>query len=132
MLRPSHAGLRHVALNVTDLEVMERFYTDVLGFELEWKPDTDNAYLCSGVDNLALHRVPNDARAGLQALDHIGIIIDDIDDVTLWHNYMKEQGVTLHNEPKTHRDGARSFYCADPEGNTIQVIFHPPISGKNC
>lgn len=132
MLRPSHAGLRHVALNVIDLEGMERFYTDVLGFELEWKPDEDNAYLCSGVDNLALHRVPIASRAGLQALDHIGIIIDDIDDVTHWYNYMKEHGVVLHNEPKTHRDGARGYYCADPEGNTIQVIFHPPISGKNC
>jgi len=25
------------------------------------------------------------------------------------------------------RDGARSFYCNDPEENTVQLIFHPPI-----
>jgi hypothetical protein len=30
--------------------------------------------------------------------------------------------------PRTHRDGARSFYCADPEGTVVQVIFHPPLT----
>ncbi|MDG2089025.1 MAG: VOC family protein [Arenicellaceae bacterium] len=130
MKRPSHAGLRHVALNVIDLDCMERFYIDILGFKLEWRPDADNVYLCSGVDSLALHRVQDASRADLQALDHIGIIINDIGDVTLWYDYMKEHGVTLHNKAKTHRDGARSYYCADPEGNNIQIIFHPPISGK--
>ena len=34
----------------------------------------------------------------------------------------------MHSQPKTHRDGARSFYCADPDGNVVQMIFHPPIS----
>ena len=54
--RPSHAGLRHLALGVRQLEAMKRFYVDLLGFEVEWEPDADNVYLSSGVDNLALHR----------------------------------------------------------------------------
>jgi hypothetical protein len=36
--------------------------------------------------------------------------------------------VTLRTAPRTHRDGARSFYCEDPAGNVVQIIFHPPIS----
>ena len=56
-VRPKHAGMRHVALNVLILEPMERFYVDLLGFDVEWRPDPDNVYLCSGVDNLALHVV---------------------------------------------------------------------------
>jgi hypothetical protein len=32
--------------------------------------------------------------------------------------------------PRTHRDGARSFYCRDPEGNLVQMIYHPPIARK--
>ena len=54
--RPPQAGLRHVALNVADLGRMERFYRDVMGYEVEWRPDAENVYLCSGNDNLALHR----------------------------------------------------------------------------
>ena len=34
----------------------------------------------------------------------------------------------IKNEPRTHRDGARSFYCLDPDGNVVQMIYHPPIS----
>src|SRR3954466_9235738 len=35
--RPSHAGLRHLALNVRHLDGMKRFYVDLLGFEVEWE-----------------------------------------------------------------------------------------------
>src|SRR3954463_8739503 len=62
--RPSHAGLRHLALNVRDLAAMKQFYVDVLGFAVEWEPDADNVYLSSGIDNLALHRsVPASERS---------------------------------------------------------------------
>ncbi|HEX7028333.1 MAG TPA: VOC family protein, partial [Gammaproteobacteria bacterium] len=27
-------------------------------------------------------------------------------------------------------DGARSFYIKDPDGNIVQLIYHPPISGQ--
>ena len=56
MERPSHAGLRHLALNVTRIAEMKAFYVDLLGFRVEWEPDADNVYLSSGIDNLALHR----------------------------------------------------------------------------
>ncbi len=56
MERPTHAGLRHLALNARDLAAMKRFYTELLGFAVEWEPDADNVYLSSGIDNLALHR----------------------------------------------------------------------------
>ena len=36
---------------------------------------------------------------------------------------------TLDAKPKTHRDGARSCYFSDPDGNHVQIIHHPPISG---
>src|ERR1019366_8277241 len=62
MNRPTHAGLRHLALNARQLELMKQFYVDVLGFGVEWEPDADNVYLSSGIDNLALHR--SEAAAG--------------------------------------------------------------------
>lgn len=125
--RPKHAGLRHVALNVLDLAKMEAFYVDLLGFEVEWRPDDENVYLCSGVDNLALH-VVRDTGGKSQTLDHIGIIVDEMSDVDDWYEFLTQHNVKMATQPKTHRDGARSFYCYDPEGTVVQVIFHPPIS----
>ena len=134
MDRPAHAGLRHLALHARDLDAMKRFYVDVLGFAVEWEPDPDNIYLSSGIDNLALHRAPSTALrasgAAGGALDHLGLIVRVPDEVDQWAAFLESKGVELAVKPKTHRDGARSFYFRDPDGNTIQIIHHPPISGK--
>ena len=123
-------GLRHVALFVQDLEGCMRFYTEVLGMHVEWQPDADNYYLSSGTDNLALHRAaPDQTPRGAQRLDHIGFVIRTADEVDAWHAHFVQFGVKVLQPPKTHRDGARSFYCADPAGNVLQIIYHPPISG---
>ena len=53
--RPTHIGIRHVAFRVEAYEKMKHFYVELLGFRIEWEPDSDNVYLTSGTDNLALH-----------------------------------------------------------------------------
>jgi catechol 2,3-dioxygenase-like lactoylglutathione lyase family enzyme len=132
MDRPRHAGLRHLALKVRDMEAMKRFYVDLLGFAIEWEPDADNVYLSSGVDNLALHRAErsDDVRAATSALDHLGLIVRTPGDVDEWAAFLGSQGVPIAAAPRTHRDGARSCYLRDPDGNSVQIIHHPPISDK--
>lgn len=131
MERPnSLKGMRHVALYVHDLEACERFYCDTMGYAVEWRPDDDNVYLCGGCDNLALHRRQRERVDPVeQRLDHIGFMLDAMDEVDAWHAFFVAQGVTIRNPPKTHRDGARSFYCFDPDGTLIQIICHPPVVG---
>lgn len=125
---PKPLGLWHVALNVVELEACERFYVDLLGFAVEWRPSEDSVYLCSGRDNLALHRASGErAEPMAQRLDHIGMFLVALDDVDPWFAHLKEQGVKMVTEPRTHRDGARSFYCLDPAGNKVQILYHPPI-----
>jgi len=109
---------------------MRRFYVDFLGFAIEWQPDPDNIYLTSGADNLALHRVAGPLAPAGQALDHLGLIVRSAEDVDRWAEYLDELGVTIVAKPKTHRDGARSCYIKDPDGNVVQIIHHPPISGS--
>ena len=128
MNRPPSRGLRHVALKVKNMKQARDFYAGILGFEVEWEPDAKNLYLTSGTDNLALHEVLTEVQPG--SLDHIGIIVNEPQDVDAWSDYLKSKKIRLIQEPKTHRDGARSIYFADPEGNVIQILFHPPISGK--
>jgi catechol 2,3-dioxygenase-like lactoylglutathione lyase family enzyme len=132
MERPVHAGLRHLALKVHDLDAMKRFYVELLGFEIEWEPDPDNVYLSSGIDNLALHRstqpTVGDSTTG-GALDHLGLIVRTPGDVDRWAAFLEGRGVAIDAAPRTHRDGARSCYFKDPDGNSVQIIHHPPISG---
>jgi len=126
---PGFLGLRHVALNVRDIRKSLEFYTSVMGMALEWMPDEDNAYLTSGSDNLALHRLAADADTEVgQALHHIGFVVRTPEDVDQWAERIRKAGVPLAAEPKTHRDGARSFYFYDPDKILIQLIYHPPIS----
>src|SRR5688572_16744972 len=128
-IRPAKSpSLRHVALKVRSLEACERFYVDLLGMAVEWRPDADNVYLTGGQDNLALHRAA-EPKSGQQCLDHIGFVLATMEAVDQWYNFLRSRGAEIAAAPKTHRDGARSFYIRDPDGNTVQMIYHPPLAG---
>jgi catechol 2,3-dioxygenase-like lactoylglutathione lyase family enzyme len=125
-------GLRHVALNVRSVAKSVEFYSTVLGMKLEWMPDPENAYLTSGHDNLALHQLPQGIEPGpVQTVHHIGFVVRRPEDVDEWAQVVRAHEIALAAEPKTHRDGARSFYFHDPDGLLIQLIYHPPISDQS-
>ena len=137
MNRPAAvSGLHHIALRVEDSNFAATvdFYTRLVGMAVEWQPDADNVYLCSGTDNLALHRVADGALVDIQkvpgdsSLDHIGILLQRFADVDDWYRFMLENDIRMIKSPKTHRDGARSFYCCAPDGTVVQFLFHPPLS----
>lgn len=124
---PPALGLRHVALRVRDLAAAERFFVDLLGYRVEWRPDGENVYLIRHQDNVALHRVADVAGPGM--LDHIGILVGRADDVDAWAAWLEARGARLAARPRTHRDGARSLYLDGPEGLVVQIIHHPPALG---
>ncbi len=131
MKRPSRTlGMRHVALYVRDMPACEHFYCELLGMAVEWRPDAANVYLSGGGDNLALHQAdpgaPRDETA--QRLDHIGFFLATREEVDAWFAWLKANGVRMRTEPRSHRDGARSFYCFDPDGTVVQIIHHPPVA----
>jgi len=130
MIKPNPTtGMRHIALVVKNYEITESFYIDLLGRQVEWRPDANSVYLTSGNDNLALHRVERDfcGKSGEgQHFDHIGFFLNEMDDVDEWFDFLRGHDIKMKTEPRTHRDGARSFYCLDPDGNTVQMIYHPP------
>jgi len=119
-------GMHHVALNVENLAACEHFYVDLLGMGVEWRPDATSLYLSSGTDNLALHQTPTPLN-GTQHLNHIGFIITSPAQVDEWYRFLLDHQVRMKTTPRQHRDGAYSFYCFDPDGNTVQMIYHPPL-----
>lgn len=124
--KPPLIGIRHVALFTPDLEATLAFWQEVMGYRIEWHPDPDNVYLTCGGDNLALHR--RGVEGGRERLDHVGLAVPSPADVDAWAERLRGFGTPLQTEPRTHRDGARSFYFKDPGGALIQVIHHGPLS----
>lgn len=123
----SHRGLRHLALRVNDVPQAVEFYQRVFGMRLVWQPDTDNAYLSSGCDNLALHRgAHGEPQAG--ALDHLGFVVPTIAEVEAGWQAAQAEGLDIVRPLRRHRDGSVSFYIRDPDGNVIQLLYEPAIS----
>ena len=129
-----HRGLRHLALNVKDVPTAVAFYTKLFGMQVVWQPDADNAYLSSGCDNLALHRVSRVSTETLQIkhngqnLDHFGFVVAHPTDVDQAAEILTAEQVPIIAVPRTHRDGSRSLYCKDPDGNVIQILYEPSLS----
>lgn len=134
MSAPVMRGLRHLALRVTDLPRSRAFYENLFGMRVVWQPDSDHLYLTSGSDNLALHQIPP-AELGAytsvrrQFMDHFGLIVETPQAVDRMFEWIQRSGVKIVQYPKRHRDGSYSFYLADPDGNTVQILYEPTISG---
>ncbi len=130
---PQGKGLRHVALNVTDVEVSKTFYQTWFGMRIVWEADAENVYMSSGVDNLALHQIPKEQMPAYQHghgqfLDHLGFIMGSPESVDQLYERVVEAGVEIIHHPKQHRDGSYSFYLSDPDRIVIQILYEPTIS----
>jgi catechol 2,3-dioxygenase-like lactoylglutathione lyase family enzyme len=125
-------GMRHIALKVRDVARSKRFYQDMFGMEVVWEPDPRNAYLSSGSDNIAIHEVSDGFFniAEERQLDHLGFVVESIERVKELETEFRSQGVTIVHPFKIHRDGSASFYCADPDGIVIQMLYEPTLSAQ--
>jgi catechol 2,3-dioxygenase-like lactoylglutathione lyase family enzyme len=125
--------MRHIALKVADMALSKNFYQNILGMEIVWEPDPRNVYLSSGCDNIALHEISE--RFGLNSverqLDHLGFVVESIERVRELEQEFRTRGVKIINPFKIHRDGSASFYCADPDGIVIQMLYEPHLSSQN-
>jgi catechol 2,3-dioxygenase-like lactoylglutathione lyase family enzyme len=122
-------GMRHIALKVRDMNRSKKFYQGILGMKVVWEPDPQNVYLSSGCDNLALHESPlGDDLTDQGPLDHLGFLVESVERVRELEQEFRTQGVRIVHPFKTHRDGSASFYCADPDGISIQMLYEPHIS----
>ena len=123
-------GMRHLALNVTDVRRSKAFYREIFGMEVVWEPDPKNVYLSSGVDNVALHEVAagTEPQPAPQKLDHLGFIVDGMERVRELERDFIDRGVKIIHPFKIHRDGSASFYCSDPDGIVIQLLYEPTLS----
>ncbi|HEY7165834.1 MAG TPA: VOC family protein [Candidatus Binatia bacterium] len=123
-------GMRHIALKVSDVARSRDFYRKCFGMDVVWEPDPENVYLSSGCDNLALHQAAKHLLEGAaeRQLDHLGFLVESIDRVKELEQEFRSGGVAIVHPFKLHRDGSASFYCADPDGIVIQMLYEPQLS----
>lgn len=142
-------GINHVVLNVRDLDVSHRFWTEIMGFKCvaALKPTPGRVRpkmrFYSGVNShgdvshhdLALAEVPKEAAGsgpegtwnlmpGGIGLNHVAIAWPDRDSWLRQLAFLQEKGVTFHrriNHGMTH-----SVYISDPDGHGIEVLYELP------
>lgn len=125
MVRPKRIG--HLVLNVKDVETSEKFYTEVLGFEIALKrPDGSGTFLTCGEihHDLALFKAPEDAAPvtpnGL-GLNHFAVQLESFEALKELHTRLGEYGVPVQRTVDHGMSG--SLYLADPDGNGIEFFF---------
>jgi catechol 2,3-dioxygenase-like lactoylglutathione lyase family enzyme len=134
-------GLGEVAIRVTDLEVMHRFYTDVLGlkvlrqeqdFIFYWiaegyagHPQVLNLFIASErwmIESKSVELSPEHT-----TLHHVALNID-LADFEAEKSRLEGLGVAVR--PAVHEwVQVRSLYFADPEGNLVELVAHDDSLG---
>jgi catechol 2,3-dioxygenase-like lactoylglutathione lyase family enzyme len=112
-------GIDHVVLRVRDIDVMRRFYCEVLGAEhVAYRPEFGMSHLRVGG---AMIDLVKGERSGCN-MDHLCLRVEPFDQDEIV-SFLKSRNVALG--PVRDRFGAEgngvSIYLTDPEGNTVEL-----------
>ena len=124
---PTFAGVNHVALTVTDLDVSERFYTEVLEFRRALDVGHGRILIHSATGfTIALLTHPDAAGGAFTelttGLDHLGFAAATRADLVGWEDRLRRAGVPftpIRDMPLGHHLNFR-----DPDG--IALEFYAP------
>lgn len=114
-------GINQLTLRVNDLRLAERFYSGVLGLEVDHRVGANIIYLRLGSDMLVLIKAetPGAPESRDIRVDHFGFRLAsdrEVDEAAL---YLDEKGAHLVTRPAHRREG-RAFFVMDPDGNLIE------------
>lgn len=122
-------GIDHLVLRVGDIDVMRRFYCEVLGAtHIAYRPEYGMSHLRVG--SALIDLVKGEKPAG-RNLDHFCLRVEPFDqDAIVAH--LRKKGVAVGDIK--NRFGAEgngvSIYLTDPEGNTVEL--KGPSDGKSA
>ncbi len=119
-------GITEVCLYATNLEAAEDFYANTLGLELITSSEAfrffrvDNQVLLIFNPDISEHQQdppPHFARGN----QHIAFL-SNAENYTRWKARLKEASVAIDQEITWPKNGLRSFYFKDPEGNVLEIL----------
>ena len=103
-----------------DLEKVEEFYRDIMGFELVIDQRWAKIYKVAGRAHVGLV----DGNTGYHKASPtkpvmITVVVHDVDQ---WYEHIQKLGVRTLTEPKDNEElGLRMFLLEDPEGYVIEI-----------
>lgn len=124
MVKPKRIG--HLVLNVRDVEASEKFYTEILGFEIAVKRPHATFLTCGRIHHdLALFQAPEDAAPvaeGRLGLNHFAVQIEDLQELKEVYDRLKAYGVQI--DRTTDHGMTGSVYFFDPDGNRVEFFYN--------
>ena len=129
MVKPKQVG--HLVLNVRDVETSERFYTQVLGFEVAKKSPIGTFLTCGRIHHdLALFQAEDVATPvkGRVGLNHFAIQVEGMDELKEVCRRLKENGMDIDHG--TDHGMTKSIYFPDPDGINIEVFYDVYATAK--
>lgn len=125
-------GIGHVNLRVADEQVSKRFYRDILGFVIaEEDPEHGGVFMTLGENfhtlDIGQHPAPETAprpRRDQIGLAHIAFQVGSYAALRDAYAHLVEGGVPILRA--TNHVNQRSFYFADPDGNTLEIYYEMP------
>jgi catechol-2,3-dioxygenase len=125
-------GIGHVNLRVADEAVSKRFYRDILGFVVaEEDPEHGGVFMTLGENfhTLDIAQHPSPAAAprpvrGQIGLGHIAFAVASYAALREAYAHLVANGVAILRA--TNHVNQRSFYFADPDGNTLEIYYELP------
>ena len=115
-------GIDHVVLRVADIEMMRRFYCDVLGAtHVAYRPQYGMSHLRVGQAMIDLVEAKDPVGQG-RNMDHLCLRVEPFDQQAVVA-HLERHGVKVGDI--RNRFGAEgngiSIYITDPEGNTVEL-----------
>jgi aromatic ring-cleaving dioxygenase/catechol-2,3-dioxygenase len=125
-------SIGHVNLRVADQEASKRFYRDVLGFAIaEEDPEHGGVFMTLGENfhtlDIGQHPAPSEAQRpqrGQIGLAHIAFQVGSYTALRDAYAHLVKSGVEILRA--TNHVNQRSFYFADPDGNTLEIYYEMP------
>ncbi len=124
-------GLDHFALNVKNMERAEKFYSEVFGFPVIHRTQTQSGLRHTEIDAgnvaIALFELPNlDIDSGQKIMTDDGFLHfafgSDYKHFDTTLQTLKERGVKFDGEPRD-RETTVSVYFFDPDGHQLEICF---------
>jgi catechol-2,3-dioxygenase len=123
------ASLSHFGIHVTDVDVMTKFYTRVLGLVLTDRgtlPERELAFLSRDPDQH--HQLVlvsgRPSGGGFNVVNQISFKLSTLDELKVMHGRLRAEGI-VPSSVVTHGN-AWSVYFPDPEGNRVELFVDTP------